>query len=101
MESFFRGDLSGTAPAVKRPHRPYRIGMRAFVSEDGLQWIDMYLMRHRACVHSHSFCLDTAEDLMPGQDLKSVNQRRFAIVWGFMRDLAKKAAIKANRKKRK
>lgn len=86
---------------MKRHHRKYRIGMRAFVSEDGLQWIDMYLMRHRTCVHSHSFCMDDIQDLMPGQNLEEVNRRRFAIVWGFMRDLAKKAAIKANRKKPK
>lgn len=61
---------------MKRPRRKYRIGMRGWVAVDGIQWVDLYVMRHRTCLHGHSLCLDGTEEQ---------NRRRLAITWGFMR----------------
>jgi hypothetical protein len=59
-----------------RPHRKYRIGMRCSVDQDGIQWIDIYLMRFRTALFGHSFCLDGTEE---------VNRRRFRLVWQSLR----------------
>lgn len=75
--------------------------MRAHVGDDGIQWVDLYLMRHRTAVYSFSICLARVEDLDPDQDLESMNRRMGAIVWRGLRREAKLAAQKANRKKKR
>lgn len=76
---------------MKKPRRKFRIGLRGWIDHQGYQWVTLYLMRFRTCLHGHDVILDGTEEQ---------NRRRVAIVWKFCREAAKEAAAKSRKKRR-
>ncbi len=70
---------------TKKPKRPYRIGLRGSICDDGTQIVHIYLMRKRTCLYGHDYFFT---------DDEIHNRKMMKLAWKFLRNSVLEKYIK-------